>query len=97
MRMGLVYTGIMILGIATAVWAQQPLTSQQQCANHVQELVLADIAHQEARARTGNIMRQAYELETEVKKLKNENAELQEEVRALKASSEVGDVPAKTE
>lgn len=81
----------------SVAFTQQPLTQAQQCINHQQELVLSDITYQELRARTGNIMRQAYELEAEVKNLKDENAKLKEEVRTLKASSEVQDVSAKTE
>lgn len=55
-----------------SVWAQQSLTFAQQCSNYQQELVLADIAHQEARARSGNILRQATDLEVKVKALTEE-------------------------
>lgn len=78
-----------VLFWSVAAIAQQPLTSTQQCANYQQELVLADIAHQEARARCGNIIRQATDLETRVKAL---TEELEKE-KAMHASTK--EVPAK--
>lgn len=66
------FFGVVLLFWAVVGHAQQPLTSSQQCTNHVQELVLADISWQEIRARCGNIMRQAYELEGKVKVLTEE-------------------------
>ena len=68
----------------TAIAQQQPLTQQQQCTNHQQELVLSDITYQELRARCGNIIRQAYEAESKIKMLEDDNAKLKEEVAKLK-------------
>lgn len=82
---------VAVIGVALAmsVSAQQSLTPAQQCENLRHELTLADIAHQEARARSGNIIRQASDLENETKRLKDENAKLKAEVAKLK---EAGDV-----
>ena len=80
------FCGLLILLFVTSspVWAQQFLSTVQQCSNHQQELVLSDITFQELRARCGNIMRQAYELETENKKLKEEIVKLTDEVEKIK-------------
>lgn len=72
-----------------SVSAQQALTPAQQCENLRHELMLADIAHQEARARAGNILRQATDLENETKRLKDENDKLKADVAKFK---EAGDV-----
>lgn len=74
MRTILSLAGVVLWFGVTVASAQQPLTPQQQCANHVQELVLSDISYQELRARFGNIMRQAYELESKEKVLMDELA-----------------------
>ena len=78
------YFVFLLFFAVTAQAQQQPLTQQQQCTNYQQELVLSDISYQELRARCGNIMRQAYELEKHVQELKNEVVKLKEEVAKLK-------------
>lgn len=72
-----------------AASAQQSLAPAQQCENLRHELTLADIAYQEARARAGNIIRQATQLEEDSKRLRDENGKLKAEVAKLK---EAGDV-----
>src|SRR3990167_11329200 len=74
---------------SASVWAQQALTAPQQCENLRQELVLADIAHQEARSRCANIIRQAVELEAQVKRLEGEKKQLHDEVARLKEAADV--------
>ena len=87
----LIVCGILLsslLFLVPAVVAQQALTAPQQCENLRQELVLADIAHQEARSRCANIIRQAVELEAQVKKLEGEKRQLQDEVAKAKEASD---------
>lgn len=79
------YLGLLTFFLySTTVFAQQTLTPTQQRDNYKHELVLSDITLQELRARTGNIMRQAYELETQVQQLQSENKQLQETIEKLK-------------
>ena len=80
--------GALLLSSASA-WSQQTLPSPKQCENHRQELVLADIAHQEARSRCANIIRQAVELEAQVKRLEGEKKQLHDEVARLKEAADV--------
>ena len=73
---------------STIAFAQQSLMPAQECENYKQELVLSDITYQELRARSGNIMRQAYELEAKVRALESEKKQLQDDVVKLKEAGE---------
>ena len=93
--MHVVVLAVLLVGVwCGTVAAQHTSMSTQQCANCVQELVLSDIAYQELRGRCANIVRQAYELEADIKRLKDINGILEKEVARLKGtSSEHGDGP----